>query len=359
VRTVCVLLAVLCAVAAPRARGADSPDYATVVPNVALVFPRDHGSHPQHRTEWWYITGWLTTSEGEALGFQVTFFRTRPEIDTANPSAFTPRQLIIAHAAISDVKRGRLWKDQRIARAGFGLADAALTDTQVWLDRWRLARSATAYTAQIEAEGFGLSLELAPTQAPMLNGANGFSQKGPALRSASYYYSMPHLRVTGTVSREGQAQRVSGEAWLDHEWSSEYLDAEARGWDWVGINLADGGALMAFRMRDRQGNARWAGGSLRGADGGVRVLAPDAIAFVPGRRWRSPRTGTEYPVEWQLQAGDLSIALRPLMDDQESDARASTGAVYWEGAVTALRDGLPIGRGYLELTGYGEPLRLR
>jgi len=358
VKALCLLLLAMC-VTAPRARGAEMPDYAAVVPGATLVFPRDHGSHPQFRTEWWYVTGWLTTQQGEVLGFQVTFFRTRLQVDAANPSAFAPRQLIIAHAAISDAQRGRLWKDQRIARAGLGLADAALGDTRVWLDRWRLSRDAASYTARIEAEEFGLSLELVPTQPPLPNGVDGFSRKGPALRSASYYYSVPQLRVSGTVSRDGRTQPVSGEAWLDHEWSSEYLDAQARGWDWVGINLADGGALMAFRIRDQQDKVRWAGGTWREPDGRVHVLAPDAIAFVPGRRWRSPRTGTEYPVEWQLRAGDLAITLRPLMDDQESDARASTGAVYWEGAVTALRAGQPIGRGYLELTGYGEPLRLR
>lgn len=343
------LLCGLCALAA---------DFAPVVPDTALQFPRDHGSHPEFRTEWWYITGWLRTSDGEALGFQVTYFRTRPDIDSANPSAFTPHQLIIAHAALSDVRRGHLWKDQRIARASLGLAGAATDHMEVWLDRWRLRERGDVIAANVDGEDFGFALQLAVTQPPLLNGAGGYSQKGPAPRSASYYYSLPQLRVSGSVTRQGRKQSVSGEAWLDHEWSSEYLDTQATGWDWTGINLFDGGALMLFRIRDAQGGQRWAGGTLRDATGKVQVLRPDDIRFTPGRRWRSPRTGIEYPVEWTITAGATTLDLKPLLDDQENDARLSTGAIYWEGAITAVQDGVQRGRGYLELTGYGEPLKL-
>ncbi len=169
--------------------------------------------------------------------------------------------------------------------------------------------------------------------------------------------------MRGTVQRAGRTQQVTGEAWLDHEWSSEYLDAQAIGWDWIGINLADGGALMAFRIRGPDGNARWAGGTLRDARGAVRTFAPGELVFQSRRSWRSPRTGTRYPVEWLVTAGDLRLAIQPLMDDQENDARLSVGAVYWEGAVTVRRaeapaGSPPYGSGYLELTGYGEPLRL-
>jgi predicted secreted hydrolase len=368
-----------CAAAAVAAAGAAAgaaPIYAPVSGDHALTFPADFGSHPQFRTEWWYVTGWLTTGRGESLGFQITFFRTKPDIDESNPSAFTPRQILIAHCAISDPKRGRLWQDQRIRRAGLGLAQAAAGDTDVRIDGWTLARDSSAgaagigtdagtgvarstYTAKIAAEDFSFDLAFSETQPVLLNGSSGVSRKGPAPQEASYYYSLPHLRVSGGIERRGHPDRVSGEAWFDHEWSSEYLDAAAVGWDWIGINLDDGAALMAFRIRGAQGEQRWAGGTLRGSDGKVQILQPADIAFRAGRHWVSPRTGISYPVSWSVRAADREFDLEPLLDDQENDTRLSTGAIYWEGAVRAYEKSRIVGRGYLELTGYGERLRLR
>ncbi|MEI8298596.1 MAG: lipocalin-like domain-containing protein [Pseudomonadota bacterium] len=338
---------------------AASAGYPVVQPGVTVVLPQDSGSHPDFRTEWWYVTGWLSTAAGQPLGFQVTFFRTRPTLARDNPSAFASGQLLIAHVALSDPRRGRLWHDQRIARVGFGLAEAAVGRTDVHLRDWSLAAGDGAFTAKVAAEDFELALTLEPRQPPLLNGRGGYSQKGPAAASASYYYSLPGLAVHGQVVRGGIAEAVTGSAWLDHEWSSAALDAASVGWDWVGLNLDDGGALMAFRIRDAQGAVRWAGGSWRRADGQVQSLAPAAVVFTPGRRWRSPRTGIAYPVEWQLAAAGMSLALTPLFDDQESDSRLSSGAIYWEGAVEARRAGQRVGRGYLELTGYGERLQLR
>jgi predicted secreted hydrolase len=361
-RAACLLVGVAVGVgmsARSMGAGAAAPTYAPVIADQPLIFPADYGSHPQFRTEWWYVTGWLTTERGESLGFQVTFFRTKPEIDGRNPSAFTPHQLLIAHCAISDPKRGRLWQDQRIRRAGLGLAEAAAGDTHVWIDHWSLQREPSAYTAKIDAEDFSINLTLLETQAVLLNGDSGVSRKGPSPKAASYYYSLPHLRVAGAITRQEGADRVTGEAWLDHEWSSEYLDAQAVGWDWIGINLDDGAALMAFRIRGIQGEQRWAGGTLRGGDGHVQILRPDDVEFRAGRQWTSPRTRIAYPVQWHVRAGNREFDLEPLLDDQENDTRLSTGAIYWEGAVRAYEQRRIVGRGYLELTGYGERLRLR
>jgi predicted secreted hydrolase len=332
---------------------------ARVVPGYTLEFPRDHGSHPQFGVEWWYVTGWLETREHEQLGFQITFFRTRPATVEANPSAFAPHQLLIAHCAISDPARGRLWQDQRIRRAGLGLAEAQAGDTSVRIDDWQLERSGTAYQAHITAEDFALNLTLEVTQPALLNGVAGYSQKGPSPQSASYYYSQPHLAVSGSIARAARRDLVGGQAWLDHEWSSQYLDPQADGWDWVGLNLDDGSAVMAFRIRDHEGQSYWAGGTLRDREGQVHGFGPDEVAFTPGRRWRSPRSGVSYPVTWQLRVGPRRFDIQPLLDDQENDTRLSTGAIYWEGAVRAQENARPVGVGYLELTGYEHPLSLR
>ncbi|MBS0374828.1 MAG: carotenoid 1,2-hydratase [Proteobacteria bacterium] len=340
----------------PACGAADYPD---VTPADRVQLPTDAGAHPAYHTEWWYVTGWLETAAHAPLGFQVTFFRTRPRPADGNPSAFAAEAVLIAHAALSDPGRGRLRHDQRIARAGFGVAAAATGRTDVRLRDWSLVEAGGGLEARIAAADFRLALSLVPTGPALLNGRGGYSQKGPAPTSASLYYSLPQLKVTGTVGRDGRSEAVTGRAWLDHEWSSAYLDAAAVGWDWVGLNLDDGGALMAFRIRDAAGGARYAGGTVRRADGSIEVLAPSEVEFRPGRRWRSPRTLTEYPVEWQLRAGGRVLALAPLLDDQESDSRATTGAIYWEGAVTASAGGARVGQGYLELTGYGARLELR
>lgn len=332
-------------------------DYPRVAQGRTLVFPRDHGAHPAFRTEWWYLTGWLRAG-GRDLGFQITFFRSRPRIGEDNPSRFAPAQLLFAHAALSDRESGKLIHDQHAARSGFGLARALESDTDVRIDDWSLERAGGAYVARIPARDFEFALEFTPTQAVLLQGAQGYSRKGPSPVQASFYYSWPQLRVSGTLAARGKKFRVEGLAWLDHEWASQPLAGEAIGWDWAGINGADGSALMVFRIRDRHGGSYWAGGSTRSADGRLRVLQRAELSFEPLRRWRSPRTGVEYPTAMRIGAGGMAVELEPLMEDQELDARASTGTIYWEGAVRASAAGKSFGRGYLELTGYWKPLKL-
>ena len=342
-------------------RAADAPvlpAYPEVRPGVTFSFPRDHGAHPDFRAEWWYITGWLDTADGHALGFQVTFFRTRPSIDQQNASAFAPKQILFAHAGLSDPALGHLLHDQRAARQGFGLAQASTSDMDVVLDDWTLKREDDGHMrTHVEGKDFALDLSFVPTQPVMLEGEAGYSRKGPLPAEASHYYSVPHLQVSGTVTRNGRQIAVKGTAWLDREWSSAYLAPGAVGWDWVGFNFDDGGALMAFRIRDTNGQALWAGGSYRDVKGALTELQPSEVAFSTVRRWHSPRTGADYPVEQtlsvRLPGGVREWRITPLFDDQELDSRLGGGPVYWEGASR-----VPGGRGYLELTGYFKPLKM-
>jgi predicted secreted hydrolase len=207
------------------------------------------------------------------------------------------------------------------------------------VDDWKLALGANGYEASIRARDFTLELQFKSKDAPTLQGQSGFSRKGNRPEEASYYYSRPHLAVRGNVN----GGPVTGTAWLDHEWSSQYMASDASGWDWCGLNLDDGSSLMAFRMRAKEGGV---------------AFAPEGVTFEPVRTWRSPRTGVSYPVEMLVSAKNQTFRLAPLMDDQELDARASTGTIYWEGAVRALHAGREAGRGYLELTGYWKPMKL-
>lgn len=330
---------------------AGPPDYPPIAADAPpLVFPRDGGAHPAFRTEWWYLTGWLQDKSGAPLGFQVTFFRSRPGVDQGNPSAFAARQVMMAHAALSDPKRGRLLHDQRVARLGPGRTKLSETGLDLRLDDWTWQEN----TLQIPAKDFILALTIAQTQALLPEGPNAVSAKGRD--AASRYYSLPHLAVTAEVTRDGHREQLAGEAWFDHEWSSTLLPDKAVGWDWAALDLQDGGALMAFRIRDAAGATLWAGGTWRDKEGSPVFLREDDIRFEPKRRWRSPHSGADYPVESDLTVnlrGEKRLfALHPLLDDQELDSRLAGGPIYWEGAVSCEQ-----GRGYLELTGYDRAIR--
>lgn len=350
---------------------------ALALPPRTLQFPRDHGSHPELRTEWWYITGHAQAG-GQPWGFQITFFRSRVDETQGLRSAFAAKQLVFAHAAVTDVRGARLLHDQRIARAGFGIARASEEDTDVLLRDWSLVRtdagaaaapstsstqSASRYRARIAGSGFALDLMFDSTQPVLLQGAQGLSRKGPEATQASYYYSQPQLAVRGNITVGSERMDVaegSGRAWMDHEWSEALMHPEAQGWDWIGMNLQDGGALTAFRLRRADGSTLWAGGSLRAAgQANARIFGSDEIEFTAERFWTSPASGARYPVLWRLRTPAGTFRVRPLLDNQELDSSGSTGAIYWEGLSDLLdAAGRAVGRGYLEMTGYAKPLRL-
>ena len=326
----------------------------------AMQFPRDHGAPPAAALEWWYATGWLGREDAPSHGFQITFFRSRTGLGEDTPGRFAPRQLLFAHAAVTDLAAQRHRHAQRLGRwdgRSPGRQSAALDDTDVRLGDWRLRREGAGYRAQLAADAFALDLQLTPTQPPLLQGPGGVAPKDARPGYFSHYYSEPQLEVRGRIARDGALLR--GRAWLDREWSDGYLPPDAVGWDWVAFNLFDGSALMALRMRRADGSASWHSGSLRSADGRTRLFAPDEVVFTPGRSWTSPANGARYPVQWQLQTPAGRWTVNALLDAQELDSRANTGAVYWEG-LSELRDGggRRVGLGYLEMTGYAAPLRM-
>jgi predicted secreted hydrolase len=338
-----------------------------------LVFPRDHGAHLRAAIEWWYVTGELRADDNRVYGFQITFFRSRTGLAEDLPGRFAARQLLFAHAALTDLGARRHAHAQRIARwsgdAEAALARAAVHDTDLRLGAWTLQRTPEAGRSRYRTrfgsdrtgagDGFELALQLDASQPPLLQGDAGFSRKGPEERQASHYVTEPQLQVHGTLRRGGRDVAVRGRAWLDHEWSDELLHPDAVGWDWIGMNLDDGSALTAFQLRRADGSSLWAGGSFRDADGRLQAFAADAVRFVPGRRWASPATGARYPLQWQVQTPAGRFEVRARLDAQELDSRASTGTVYWEGLSDLLdAAGRPIGSGYLEMTGYAGRLAL-
>ena len=339
--------------------------YAPVHPR-PLVFPRDFGAHPDYRTEWWYMTGWL--GEGaQAIGFQVTFFRSRLLQASDNPSRFAPRQLMFAHAALALPKEGKLRHAEVSGRVGPAGVSFDTADTALSISDWRMVRTSDDhYKVVIPTDDFVLEVDAVSPQAPVLRGDAGYSVKGPSPELASHYYSRPQLKVSAQLllKKDAKASRqsekpvtLSGTAWFDHEWSSSLLMPGAVGWDWIGVNLLGGGSLMAFRIRDDAGKTLFSEWDWRDAQGHV-IERPQSVSWEPFGRWQSPRSGVTYPEGLTLRTADRVFVLEPLMADQEVDARASTGGFYYEGAVVLKSQGQVLGRGYLELTGYGGKIEL-
>ena len=335
----------------------------------ALSFPRDHGTHNQTRTEWWYLTGHAQDAIGRRFGFQVTFFRSRVDAAQALKSRLAAKQLLFAHAAITDVQGGRLHHDQRIARWNGEPPTqrergvfASEQDTQVVLRDWALQRQADgSYRAQVRGDTIRIDLSARPTQPLLLQGEQGFSRKGPQPEQASFYVSHPQLSVRGTLAVQGTAfEIVQGSAWLDHEWSEALLHPDAVGWDWIGMNLDSGHSLTAFQLRRQDGSPLWAGGSFRAAGSADTYrFSPGELDFVPQRFWTSPLTRARYPVEWRIRTPADFYTVKAVMDPQELDSRQSTGTVYWEGLSDLFdSNGQRVGRGYLEMTGYAQRLVL-
>jgi len=343
--------------------------YPEVLRETRLVFPRDYGAHPDFRIEWWYVTGWLfDRTDRRPWGFQITFFRIRTSYPDGNPSRFSPGRLMVAHAALVDAASNRHPQRERVANLGSAGVRLAQGDTDCALPGWTLSRTADdGYRTTVREDEFGwrLALRTRGTAAPWLQGEDGFQRKGPLESQASHYYSRPQLQVTGELDVRAATRAVDGVAWLDHEWSSTVLDPRAAGWDWAGLNLHDGRAIVWYRIRAADdGPALHTYFALREVDGGMRVLGEAAVTV--DETWVSGATGSRYPVALTLApreapapVGIGSLRLRPLIPNQEIDGRQITGVAYWEGAVRVLDDGdREIGLGYLELTGYHRNFRL-
>jgi len=338
--------------------------YPPVRPRV-LVFPRDYGAHPEFRTEWWYLTGWLGSGKN-AIGFQITFFRSRTQHSPDNPSRFAPTQLLFAHAALAIPAEGKLRHADVAGRVGTAGATFSTADTKLRLSNWTMERTGkNHYQFSIPADTFTILLEANSSQAPVLRGDQGFSTKGPSPELASYYYSYPQMNITAQIeikdksskAKQSSLMKYSGVGWLDHEWSSSLLMPGAVGWDWIGINLLNGESIMAFRIRDQAGKTLFSEWDRRDQKGQTLERHSNAV-WQTLHRWSSPRSLANYPIGFLIQVGNQEFRLQTLMLDQEVDARASTGGFYYEGAVEMSQNQVVIGRGYLELTGYSQAVKL-
>jgi predicted secreted hydrolase len=348
---------ILAWLAAASARGqtrtSQAINFPRVVVGVPLQFPRDHGAHFDYRTEWWYVTGALDVPQ-QHIGFQLTFFRVRTGSAESLKSPLAPSQIVFAHAAVT-IPGDALYHAERVGRNRLGAGTSA-TDCDVHIGAWQLRRSANDTMAlKAQDSKFAFDFLLKPTQPLMLQGEGGYSRKGARPEQASYYVSWPQLQVEGSLMLNGKSAPARGKAWFDHEWSSEVLGETDVGWDWLGVNLENGGALMLFRIRNAAGETVYAHATVRDASGRTQQWQGAQVQFQVLRNWRSAR-GTAYPVELAIRFGEFHVRTKPILDDQELVTRRPIPVRYWEGLV--MVEGSLSGRGYLELTGYAEKLRL-
>jgi predicted secreted hydrolase len=336
----------------------ESPDYERATAPRELSFPADHGAHPDFQTEWWYFTGNLDTTDGRHFGYQLTFFRRAllPKGERASRiSDFTADQVFMAHFALTDVSDSSYHAYERFSRAAAGLAGADAAPFQVWLDDWKVAATGTdRYQLSADQDGIVIKLELRDAKGVILQGIDGYSQKGPDPGNASYYYSMTRLVSSGTVQIGADQYSVTGLSWMDHEFSTSALSLGQVGWDWFSIQLVDQTEIMFFQIRHADGTKDpYSIGNYVAEDRKTLLLTPDRINITVQSTWRSPKTKAVYPSRWSFDIPDLDLKLEitPYLNNQELNKSYS----YWEGAVqvAGTKAGKPVsGSGYIELTGY-------
>jgi predicted secreted hydrolase len=361
------LLSVIVAVAL-----AANPTPAPFQPAIAgyqYKFPRDHGSHPTYRTEWWYYTGHLHTKNGRSFGFELTFFRrgVPPEEITTLPSKWSVKDLYLAHFAVTDINGKQFHFSEKLSREGLGKAGADESRLRVWIDDWRTEAATDSpgtHTLVAKDATHALELTLQPAKPLVTHGVAGISRKGKEVGQASHYYSFTRLATTGSLTIEGEQFEVTGTSWMDHEFGSGDLGADQVGWDWFSIQLEDDTELMLYRMRRKDGSSDLASsGTAVSPDGRTRHLEVTDFQIESTGTWASSESKATYPARWQLKFPSLDLVLdvTPLLADQELRTSRSTKVSYWEGAVavTGTKQGRSVkGQGYVELTGYAERLKL-
>ena len=340
--------------------------FETPRPGRVWSFPRDHGSHPEFKTEWWYYVGHLQAASGESFGYQLTFFRValRKPAPQAR-SAWSLHTVYFAHFAVTDAARRRFFFQEKSGRGALGLSGAAAETLKVWIDDWRAELKGDEFHLQAQDRGLGLDLVLKSRKPPALHGQGGYSRKSGTSDSASYYYSLPRLSTQGHITVDGRRLAVTGESWMDHEFFSSAMAPNLSGWDWFSLQLEDGWEVMLYLLRQKDGAVDPASaGSLIEPSGRVRHLSRDDFTVKPTGVWTSPHTRTNYPAGWEIDipGAGYRLKLTPTAPDQEIRSQAPARVTYWEGQVKieGVKDGAPVkGLGYAELTGYAGGLGAR
>jgi predicted secreted hydrolase len=331
-------------------------DWQTALPGYRYEFPRDHFSHPQFQTEWWYYTGNVADAEGRRFGFELTFFRQGMEPGKKKQGTWDVDHVWLAHLALTDISGKRFFHTERLNRSGPGLAGAE--PGRIWNGNWQVRWQGDTLRMEAVAEQFQFEFTLRSRKPPVIHGENGVSQKAAGAGKASHYISLPRLETEGTITIGERRLAVQGLAWMDHEFFTHQLTSEQTGWDWMSLQFDDGSELMLYQLRRKDGSRDpYSGGTVIDAQGRARHLKAAEIRMTPVRWWESAATKARYPVAWQVSAAGLELRVETMLDGQELVSRNRFSPSYWEGAVRTT--GSRSGYGYLEMTGYDKPYSMQ
>ncbi len=315
-------------------------------------FPQDEGAH-NNLTEWWYYTGHLNATDASGkehhYGFELVFFQAlRSDLPAIYP----------AHFAISDITRNEFHYDQRrITDYNGSIPDGKSTKgIDVHVGDWSVQGLNGHDHLVAQMKDYAIKLDLAGTKPATLHNGNGLITYG--LGGFSYYYSRTRMAIGGTLLDHGQQLRVTGQAWMDHQWGN-FLTLGGGGWDWYSIQLNNNTEMMLYFIRDATGAVLSTYIGYIDANGKDTVIPASALHATVLDKWTSPTTGITYPSGWRLEINDsrlkASLVVKPSLKNQELVVSTTTGNIYWEGAVSidGQMNGQSItGEGYVELTGY-------
>lgn len=321
--------------------GTEADGFATPRPNPTFSFPTDHGPHPDYRIEWWYLTANLSGPDGTPYGLQWTLFRSA--LAPGEAEGWQSPQIWFAHAAVTTPDRH--FATERFARGGIGQAGVTAIPFRAWIDEWTLEGTGfDNMTLTANGPNFGYDMSLKATGPLIFHGDEGYSVKS-AEGHASYYYSQPFFEITGTLQLPEGAITVTGDAWLDREWSSQPLSEQQSGWDWFSLSFDNGSKLMGFQLRQTDG-PQYSSSTWIAPDGITTSYGDGAFAAAPLAQ--TTVSNRDVPTKWRVTLPDRGVdvtvtALNP-------NAWMGLSIPYWEGPVNV--SGSHAGKGYLEMTGY-------
>jgi predicted secreted hydrolase len=328
--------------------GTNGGEFASVTPGKVFAFPADHGPHPDFRIEWWYVTANLRDAAGVAYGAQWTLFRQAMSAGVQQ-EGWANQQIWMGHAAVTRADTHRF--SEAFSRGGVGQAGVEVKPFQAWIDSWQMRgldglSDAALAPLELSASGadFSYALRLDADRPLVLQGDGGYSRKSER-GQASYYFSQPYFKAAGSLTIDDKPVQVSGQAWMDREWSSQPLASDQTGWDWLSLHLSSDEKLMLYRMRQNDGHDYLTANWIEPDDHSSEIASAD-IRMTPTASIEIEKR--RVPVAWSIEipARGLKIACVPL------NARSwmGTSFPYWEGPISF--SGSHNGVGYLEMTGY-------